>query len=217
MVLGAIGCGRGPRLVARGLWFACGLWAAGFGLLVVGCGLWVVGCGLWVMGYGLWVVGCGLWVMGYGLWVVGCGLWVVGCGLWMMGTGYGCGQWVMGLGRGARLMGHWHGGRTWAWASITAYIRVTFRFVEYQVWGAPMPLSLFGCDAYLVACCVISLAISHSYGDPVPEQQLGFASSDCVAETMVKRGGCGNHASIYQNSRVPLFGLCHRRARALLT
>jgi hypothetical protein len=97
MVLGAIGCGRGPRLVARGLWFACGLWAAGFGLLVVGCGLWVVGCGLWVMGYGLWVVGCGLWVMddGYGVWV-----WAVGYGFGAWGAAYGALAWGTDMGMG---------------------------------------------------------------------------------------------------------------------
>ena len=61
---GVIGYGRGPRLVARDLRVAFGLW-------VVGCGLWVMGCGrgLWVMGLGrgLWVMGCGTDVgMGHG-------------------------------------------------------------------------------------------------------------------------------------------------------
>jgi hypothetical protein len=127
----------------------------------------------------------------------------VGSGLWVWGAAYGALAWGTDMGMGIDHSLH--------------PIRVTFRFVEYQVWGAPMPLSLFGCDESLVACCVISLAISHSYGDPLPEQQLVLASPNGVAETMAKRGGCGNHASIYQNSRVPLFRLCHRRARALLT
>jgi hypothetical protein len=99
---GVIGYGRGPRLVARDLRVAFGLW-------VVGCGLWVVGYGLWVVGYGLraWVVGYGLWVVGYGLraWVVGYGLraWVVGLGRGFVGyglraVGYGFGAWVTDMG-----------------------------------------------------------------------------------------------------------------------
>lgn len=68
-----------------------------------------------------------------------------------------------------------------------------------------------------MACCVISLAISHTHGDPVLEQQLVVASPNGVAETLAKRDGCDKHASIYRNPRVPLFGLCHRRGRALLT
>jgi hypothetical protein len=182
--------------VCVGVGVDCGLWVMGYGLWAMDYGLWVVGYGSWVVGCGLWVVGYGLWAMDYGLLVMGYGSWVMGRGLWVVDNGYGVWAWATGYGALA-----W--GTDMGWASITASIRVTFRFVGYQVPAASMPLSLFGCDESLMACCLMSLAISHSCGDPLPEQQLVFASPNGVAETLAKRGGCGNHAPIYQSSRVP--------------
>jgi hypothetical protein len=125
---GVIGYGRGPRLVARDLRVAFGLWVVGCGLWVVGCGLWVVGCGLWVMGYGLraWVVG-----YGFGAWVMGLGrgLWVAGVSCGLRAVGYGSGAWVMGNGS---WDGHGHGSRAWVTdmgmgIGYTS-MRVAFRF-----------------------------------------------------------------------------------------
>jgi hypothetical protein len=91
---GVIGYGRGPRLVARDLRVAFGLW-------VVGCRLWVVGYGFraWVMGYGFgaWVMSCGLWVTGLGR-----GLWVTD-----MGMGIGCACIRVAFRFGVRLF-HFH-------------------------------------------------------------------------------------------------------------
>jgi hypothetical protein len=108
-------------------------------------------------------------------------------------------------------MDHGHGLRTWAWVSVA------LACVSHFDLGCPIPLSHFGCDESPVGCCAIFLAISHAHGDPLPKQQLVNASRDRTAETLAKLGGCGNHTSIYQNPRVPSFGLCHRRGRALLT
>jgi len=170
----------------------------------MGYALWVVGCGLWIMGYGLWVMDYGLWIMGYGLWVMGCRLWVMGRGLWVIGLGdehgHGLRAWVTG-------MGHGHGYR----------YRLCLHACHISIWGAPILPYYFGCDESLMGCCVIFLAISHAHGDPLSDQQLFVASRTGTAETLAKRGGCGNHASIYRSPRVPLSGLCHRRGRALLT
>jgi hypothetical protein len=132
--------------------------------------------------------------MGYGF-----GAWVMGNGLWD-GRGHGLRAWVTGIGYG-------HGHR----------YRLRLHACRISIWGAPIPLSHFGCDEFPMDCCVIFLAISHTYGDPLPKQQLVIALRDRTAETLAKLGGCRNHASIYRNPRVPSFGLCHRRGRALLT
>jgi hypothetical protein len=108
-------------------------------------------------------------------------------------------------------MDHGHGLRTWAWVSVA------LACVSHFDLGCPIPLSHFGCDESPVGYCAIFLAISHAHGDPLPKQQLVNASRDRTTETLAKLGGYRNHTSIYQNPRVPSFGLCHRRGRALLT
>jgi hypothetical protein len=108
---GVIGYGREPRLAAR--------------VLRVAFGLWVVGCGLWVMG-----LGRGLWVAGLGR---GLRVWSVdyGFGAWVVGCGFGAWAWVMGYGRGL-WDGYRHGSRAWVtdmgMGIGCACMRVAFRF-----------------------------------------------------------------------------------------
>jgi hypothetical protein len=175
-----------------------------FGLRVVGCGLWVWGAGLGrglrVAGYGLRVAGYGLLVVGvgFGAWVMGCGLWVASYRCWVWGVGYGL--WVAGIG-----YGHGHGYR----------LRLHARPISIR--GTPIPLSHFVYNESLIGCYAIFLTISYAYSDPLPKQQLVIAPRDYTAETLAKLSSYRNYASIYRNPRVPLFSLCHRRGRALLT
>jgi hypothetical protein len=100
---------------------------------------------------------------------------------------------VMGMG-----YGHGHG------------YRLRLHACRISIWGAPIPLSHFGCDESLMGCYAMLLAISHTYGDPLPKQQLIIAPRSYTAETLAKLDGCGNQASVYRNPCVPSFGLCHR-------